>query len=88
MSRSLFPDSVLEQGPVQDLGLTDVAFRVWHTNRPSQTMSEDCLTLNIWTKPQTGESKKAVLVWVHGGGYVDGTFLLHPWFGIEANIGY
>jgi carboxylesterase type B len=23
---------------------------------------EDCLTMNIWTKPQTGEKKKAVLV--------------------------
>lgn len=24
--------------------------------------SEDCLTLNVWTKPQAGEAKKAVLV--------------------------
>jgi carboxylesterase type B len=24
--------------------------------------SEDCLYLNIWTKPQTGEKKKAVMV--------------------------
>jgi len=24
--------------------------------------SEDCLSLNIWTKPQTGERKKAVMV--------------------------
>ena len=30
--------------------------------------SEDCLTLNIWSKPQKGEKKKAVLVWIHGGG--------------------
>ncbi len=35
--------------------------------------SEDCLTLNIWTKPQTGEAKKAVLLWVYGGGYTSGT---------------
>ncbi|KAJ5696852.1 hypothetical protein N7536_007264 [Penicillium majusculum] len=35
--------------------------------------SEDCLTLNVWTKPQTGEAKKAVLVWVYGGGYVSGS---------------
>ncbi|KAK0120271.1 hypothetical protein ONS95_011676 [Cadophora gregata] len=34
--------------------------------------SEDCLTLNIWTKPQTGESKKAVLVWIYGGGFTTG----------------
>ncbi|KAH6714200.1 Alpha/Beta hydrolase protein [Leptodontidium sp. MPI-SDFR-AT-0119] len=34
--------------------------------------SEDCLTLNIWTKPQAGESKKAVLVWIYGGGFTTG----------------
>lgn len=34
--------------------------------------AEDCLTLNIWTKPQTGEKKKAVLVWIYGGGYSNG----------------
>lgn len=32
------------------------------------TFSEDCLTLNIWTKPQTGEKSKAVLFWLFGGG--------------------
>ncbi|KAH7410617.1 Alpha/Beta hydrolase protein [Cadophora sp. MPI-SDFR-AT-0126] len=36
------------------------------------TFSEDCLTLNIWTKAQTGESKKAVLVWIYGGGFTTG----------------
>jgi cholinesterase len=35
-------------------------------------MSEDCLYLNIWTKPQTGEKKKAVLAWIYGGGFVVG----------------
>ncbi|KAH7142843.1 carboxylesterase [Dactylonectria estremocensis] len=39
----------------------------------SDPQSEDCLTLNIWTKPQIGESKKAVLVWVHGGAYSAGS---------------
>jgi carboxylesterase type B len=34
----------------------------------NHTLSEDCLTLNVWTKPQTGEKKKAVLLWIHGGG--------------------
>ncbi|KAH8593064.1 cholinesterase [Bisporella sp. PMI_857] len=33
---------------------------------------EDCLTINVWTKPQTGEAKKAVLFWVYGGGYSTG----------------
>ena len=37
------------------------------------TFSEDCLTLNVWTKPQTGEAKKAVLVWIYGGGFTSGS---------------
>ncbi|RKU47015.1 hypothetical protein DL546_008173 [Coniochaeta pulveracea] len=41
--------------------------------------SEDCLTLNIWTKPQDGEKKKPVLVWVHGGGYTSGSSAV-PWY--------
>jgi carboxylesterase type B len=36
------------------------------------TFSEDCLTLNVWTKPQTGEKKKAVMVWIYGGGFNTG----------------
>ncbi|CZR57922.1 related to acetylcholinesterase precursor [Phialocephala subalpina] len=36
------------------------------------TFGEDCLTLNVWTKPQTGDAKKAVLVWIYGGGFVYG----------------
>jgi cholinesterase len=35
--------------------------------------SEDCLTLNIWTRPQTGDANKAVLFWIYGGGFVTGT---------------
>lgn len=31
-------------------------------------MGEDCLTLNVWTKPQVGEKSKAVLFFIHGGG--------------------
>jgi cholinesterase len=34
---------------------------------------EDCLSLNVWTKPQTGEKKKAVMVWIYGGGFNVGT---------------
>jgi cholinesterase len=33
---------------------------------------EDCLTVNVWTKPQTGEKKKAVMVWIYGGGFNSG----------------
>jgi cholinesterase len=32
-------------------------------------MSEDCLFLNVFTKPQVGEKNKAVMVWFYGGGF-------------------
>lgn len=42
-------------------------------SQPWDTFSEDCLKINVWTKPQTGEKGKAVLVWIHGGGYTLGS---------------
>lgn len=39
-------------------------------------ISEDCLTVNVWTPvPSTraGSGKKPVLVFIHGGGFVEGT---------------
>ncbi|KAF1987299.1 alpha/beta-hydrolase [Aulographum hederae CBS 113979] len=33
--------------------------------------AEDCLSVNVWTKPQTGEKSKAVLLWIYGGGKYD-----------------
>jgi cholinesterase len=38
----------------------------------SISSSEDCLALNVWSVPQVGEKKKAVLVYVFGGGFSGG----------------
>ncbi len=43
------------------------------TLQSGERFSEDCLTLNVWTAPQRGEQKKAVLVWIYGGGFTTGS---------------
>lgn len=39
---------------------------------PNTNLNEDCLYLNVWTKPQTGDTKKAVMVWFYPGGFRSG----------------
>jgi para-nitrobenzyl esterase len=34
--------------------------------------SEDCLFVNLWTPAKAANQKLPVIVWVHGGGFVDG----------------
>jgi para-nitrobenzyl esterase len=34
--------------------------------------SEDCLTLNVWS-PALDNSRRPVMVWIHGGGFTNGT---------------
>ena len=40
--------------------------------QPVMPMSEDCLYLSVWTTNLRGAPKQPVMVWVHGGGNVDG----------------
>jgi len=36
-------------------------------------MNEDCLTLNVWTPDISDGARLPVMVWIHGGGYVQGS---------------
>jgi para-nitrobenzyl esterase len=37
------------------------------------TMSEDCLVLNVWTAGLDDNGKRPVMVWLHGGGFFEGS---------------
>ncbi len=39
---------------------------------PESPISEDCLYLNIWMPAKSSNDKKAVIVWIYGGGFVSG----------------
>jgi para-nitrobenzyl esterase len=36
-------------------------------------VSEDCLTVNVWTPAKVTSEKLPVLFWIHGGGYFEGS---------------
>jgi para-nitrobenzyl esterase len=48
-----------------------------------EPMSEDCLYLNLWTAASSANEKRPVMVWIHGGGWVEGSGSL-PSFNGEA----
>src|SRR5205807_1433023 len=45
---------------------------------PAREMSEDCLSLNVWT-PACDDAKRPVMVWIHGGAFLFGTGST-PWY--------
>lgn len=40
---------------------------------PHLPMSDNCLSLNIWTPDISSQAKLPVMVWIHGGGNISGT---------------
>jgi len=42
------------------------------TENNNSVMAEDCLAVNIWT-PQADAKKRPVMVWIHGGGFIEGS---------------
>lgn len=44
-------------------------------------VSEDCLALNIWTPATRAGQRLPVLVWIHGGGYANGSAAMPLYWG-------
>lgn len=52
-----------------------VPFSMWTQEfiAPAGNMSEDCLNLNVWTEEGAVNSKRPVIVFIHGGGFSSGS---------------
>ena len=44
-------------------------------------VSEDCLYLNIWTPAKTADEHLPVIVWIYGGGYINGSASMPLYWG-------
>ncbi len=42
------------------------------TENNNSVMAEDCLAVNVWT-PRADRKKRPVMVWIHGGGFIEGS---------------
>ena len=46
----------------------------WHYD----DVSENCLGINVWTLGYKDNTKRPVLLWIHGGGFTSGNSIEHP----------
>jgi para-nitrobenzyl esterase len=46
----------------------------WHYD----DVSENCLGINVWTPGYNDNTKRPVILWIHGGGYTSGNSIEHP----------
>ena len=44
-------------------------------------VSEDCLYLNVWTPAQNADARLAVMVWIYGGGFFNGSASMPLYWG-------
>lgn len=50
---------------------------------PGSPQSEDCLYLNVWTTAEAPDANQPVMLWIHGGGFLNGSSSLGLWSGQE-----
>lgn len=53
-------------------GHTSIQVETWDEPESTYPQGEDCLNVSIWNNTQNESTNKAVMVWIHGGGYVQG----------------
>ncbi|WP_296172117.1 carboxylesterase family protein [uncultured Brevundimonas sp.] len=46
---------------------------MWDDTQTRLPVSEDCLSLNVWTPKTSANGPAPVIVWIHGGGFVMGS---------------
>ncbi len=48
---------------------------------PGAKQSEDCLYLNVWSTTLDPDARQPVMLWIHGGGFLNGAASLKEWLG-------